>query len=190
MTVKPIFFQINPASTNWTFCGDYGDVERSPKLEVANVKDALIRHLFIAVITNSNSDMKTQIRILLIVLTLGVDIIVAEAQGTAFTYQGRLNDGANPATGTYDLRFAIYDSTNNPGVLIAGPVTNAATSVSNGLFTVALDFGSGVFNGAPRFLDIAVRTNGGVSFVALIPRQAIWSGRCRHRSYPAFIATP
>lgn len=28
---------------------------------------------------------------------------------TAFTYQGRLNDGANPAQGIYDLRFAIYD---------------------------------------------------------------------------------
>ena len=31
------------------------------------------------------------------------------AQGTAFTYQGRLNDAANPANGVYDLRFAIYD---------------------------------------------------------------------------------
>jgi hypothetical protein len=27
------------------------------------------------------------------------------AQGTAFTYQGRLYDGANPADGIYDLRF-------------------------------------------------------------------------------------
>lgn len=26
------------------------------------------------------------------------------AQGTAFTYQGQLNDGANPASGIYDLR--------------------------------------------------------------------------------------
>jgi hypothetical protein len=106
-------------------------------------------------------------------MTLGVDIIGAQDQGTAFTYQGRLNDGAGPANGTYDLRFAIYDSTNNPGILIAGPLTNAASSVSNGLFTVALDFGSGVFDGTPRFLEIAVRTNGGVTFIALTPRQAL-----------------
>ena len=31
----------------------------------------------------------------------------ARAQGTAFTYQGRLNSGTNPATGIYDLRFTI-----------------------------------------------------------------------------------
>src|SRR3954447_11518976 len=51
----------------------------------------------------------------------------ASAQGTAFTYQGRLNSGASPASGLYDLQFAIYDSTNNPGVLLAGPLTNNAT---------------------------------------------------------------
>ncbi|MCC6823299.1 MAG: hypothetical protein IT579_21425, partial [Verrucomicrobia subdivision 3 bacterium] len=33
----------------------------------------------------------------------------AFAQGTAFTYQGRLSDGVNPASGIYDLRFTIYD---------------------------------------------------------------------------------
>jgi len=95
------------------------------------------------------------------------------AQGTAFSYQGQINDGANPATGIYDLRFTIYDSTNSPGVLIAGPVTNAAVTVSNGLFTVTLDFGSGVFAGANRWLDIAVCTNGAASFTALAPRQPV-----------------
>ena len=96
------------------------------------------------------------------------------AQGTAFTYQGRLNDGGSPANGCYDLRFAIYDSTNNPGTIIAGPITNAATAVSNGLFTVTLDFGLGVFTGSPRWLDIGVRTNGSLNaFTILIPRQPL-----------------
>jgi hypothetical protein len=90
------------------------------------------------------------------------------AQGTAFTYQGRLNDGVAPANGIYDLRFAIYDST----TLIAGPSTNSGASISNGLFTVALDFGN-VFSGAPRFLEIGVRTNGGGGFVILSPRQPL-----------------
>ena len=44
----------------------------------------------------------------------------ALAQGTAFTYQGQLNSNGGPANGIYDLQFAIYDSTNQPGTLIAG----------------------------------------------------------------------
>jgi len=87
-------------------------------------------------------------------------------------YQGRLNDGGNPANGNYDLQFTIYDSTNIPGVVIAGPLTNSATAVSNGLFTVKLDFGPGVFTGADRWLNIGVRTNGSLNaFTALVPRQ-------------------
>jgi hypothetical protein len=98
----------------------------------------------------------------------------AIAQGTAFTYQGRLNDGGGPANGKYDLRFTIYDSLNNPGTVIAGPITNSAIAVSNGLFTVTLDFGAGVFAGGPRWLDIGVRTNGGVgAFTDLSPRQPL-----------------
>ncbi len=96
------------------------------------------------------------------------------AQGTAFTYQGRLNDGGSPANGNYDLRFTIYDATNIPGTVIAGPITNAATAVSNGLFTSTLDFGPGVFTGSARWLDIGVRTNGSVNaFTVLSPRQPL-----------------
>jgi hypothetical protein len=96
----------------------------------------------------------------------------ALAQGTAFTYQGRLNDGANPAVGIYDLRFTIYDSVSG-GSLVAGPLTNSSTAISNGLFTVALDFGSAPFNSALRWMEIGVRTNGGGAFVALTPRQQL-----------------
>ncbi len=89
-------------------------------------------------------------------------------------YQGRLNDGGNPANGNYDLQFTIYDASNNPGTVIAGPLTNSATTVSNGLFTANLDFGSGVFTGPYRWLDIGVRTNGSTNaFVILSPRQML-----------------
>jgi hypothetical protein len=94
------------------------------------------------------------------------------AQDTAFTYQGRLNDGANPANGIYDLRFAIYDSLTG-GSQIGSPLTNSATGVSNGLFTVTLDFGAGVFTGPDRWLEIAVRTNGNSAFSFLAPRQTL-----------------
>jgi trimeric autotransporter adhesin len=97
----------------------------------------------------------------------------AFAQGTAFTYQGRLNAGGNAANGLYDLQFTVFDSTNLPGTVVAGPLTNSATSVSNGLFTVTLNFGTGVFNGADRWLQIAARSNGVAAFTTLTPRQAL-----------------
>jgi len=54
-----------------------------------------------------------------------------------------------------------------------GPIlTNSAIAVSNGLFTVTLDFGN-QFPGAPRWLDISVRTNGNGAFAPLSPRQPL-----------------
>jgi hypothetical protein len=94
------------------------------------------------------------------------------AQGTAFTYQGQLNDGTSPATGLYDLQFTIFDHGTN-GNLVAGPSTNSSVGVTNGLFTVSLDFGSGVFTGADRWLELAVKTNSASSFVTLRPRQLL-----------------
>ena len=46
--------------------------------------------------------------LLLLLSTLNPQLSTVHAQGTAFTYQGRLNDGVNPAGGIYDLRFTIY----------------------------------------------------------------------------------
>ena len=109
---------------------------------------------------------------LLALSTLNLQIPTAFAQGTAFTYQGRLNEGTNPATGRFDLTFKVYDALSS-GTLVAGPLTNAATGVTNGLFTVALDFGATPFTGAARWLEIGVRTNGGASFSTLSPLQPL-----------------
>src|SRR5882762_2843013 len=114
------------------------------------------------------------IALLLLLSTCSAQFSTALAQGTAFTYQGRLNSGANPANGNYDLRFTIYDTNNPPDTVIAGPLTNAVT-VSNGLFTVILDFGGGTFTGPDRWLDIGVRSNGGGAFTALNARQRFTS---------------
>lgn len=96
----------------------------------------------------------------------------AVAQGSAFTYQGRLNDNGIPATGIYDLRFTAYDAPAN-GSIAGVPLISSAAGVSNGLFTVMLDFGANVFTGPARWLEISVRTNGGASFVPLSPRQLL-----------------
>src|SRR3977135_2157821 len=89
------------------------------------------------------------------------------AQGTAFTYQGRLADSGAPANGTYDLRFTVYDAL-SIGNSVAGPVSNATTAVSNGIFTVTLDFGAGVFPGAGRWLEIGVRPGGSISAYTIL----------------------
>ena len=113
---------------------------------------------------------------LLLITSLAVcysSLVPAAPLGTAFTYQGRLNDGNNPATGSYDLRFAIYDAVTN-GNVISGVLTNAATPVSNGLLTVKLDFGSGTFTGEARWLETAARTNGSAEgFEVMAPRNEL-----------------
>ena len=111
---------------------------------------------------------------LVVILLLISQIFIlnpARAQGTAFTYQGRLNDANGLASGSYDFQFGLY-ATNAGGAAIAGPVTNSAILVSNGLFLAAIDFGS-VFNGTNYWLEVAVRTNGGTVFTELNPRQPI-----------------
>src|SRR6266550_3507881 len=93
--------------------------------------------------------------------------------GTAFTYQGRLTDGANPANGRYDLQFSIYDGL-SLGNQIGSVVTNLAVTVSNGLFTVNLDFGANIFTGNAFWLAIGVRSNGvAANFTPLDPRQPL-----------------
>lgn len=103
-------------------------------------------------------------------LTSWLPSFSARAQSTAFTYQGRLNDGSAPANGVYDLTFALFDQGTN-GLQWGATFTNAATPVSNGLFTVSLDFGNS-FSG-DRWLELGVRTNGGTDFTTLAPRQPI-----------------
>ncbi len=105
-------------------------------------------------------------------LLLSTQLTPALAQSTAFTYQGQLVSGAGPANGYYDLKLFLYDAPTNGNVL-AGPVTNTAVAVSNGLFTTLIDFGPGVFTGPDTWLHIGIRTNGGGIFTALSPRQQL-----------------
>jgi hypothetical protein len=103
---------------------------------------------------------------------LAIGLGTASGQGTAFSYQGYLNNNGVPANGSYDLSFVLY-TTNGGGSPVTQPLTNLATGVTNGLFMVNLDFGSGPFAGGPLWLEMAVRTNGGNSFTTLNPRQPV-----------------
>jgi hypothetical protein len=94
------------------------------------------------------------------------------AQGTAFTYQGRLTQNGMPASGSYDFHFSLFTNLSG-GTSLAGPLTNTAVSLSNGLFVTTLDFGPGIFDGSSYWLEIAVSTNGAGAFVTLAPRQEL-----------------
>lgn len=117
--------------------------------------------------------MKTRSQCLLFTSVLLLSATgMACAQGTAFTYHGRLNDNGIPATGSYDLTFNICTNASGPAQ-VGATLTNSAVAVNNGLFTVTLDFGTGVFDGRDRWLELGVRTSGGGAFTTLTPRQKL-----------------
>jgi hypothetical protein len=110
---------------------------------------------------------------LLIVLGLGSPTV---AQTRSFTYQGKLADSGSPANTSYDMQFKLFDTaTVGGGSQQGGTLTLAAVQVTDGIFTVQLDFGAGAFTGADRFLEIAVKPAGGPAFTTLAPRQQVSS---------------
>jgi len=113
-----------------------------------------------------------QNRLIAFALFLMLSARMLHAQGTAFTYQGQLNDKNGPANGSYNFTFALY-ATNTGGASVAGPVTNTFVAVTNGLFIATIDFGSSVWNGGTNWLQIGVESNGINNFTALSPRQPI-----------------
>src|SRR5882724_173176 len=96
----------------------------------------------------------------------------ANAQGTVFTYQGKLTVSGNPANGSYDLQFKLFDSAGGPTQIGTTQTVNAV-AVSAGIFTVQLDFGAGSFPGTNRYLEIGARAAGVGTFSILSPRQQI-----------------
>jgi len=100
----------------------------------------------------------------------------AASAGTAFTYQGQLNEGGQPAGGRYDFVFSLYDSSTN-GTQIKSDVVVLAVDVTNGLYKASVDFGPEAFTGEARWLEIGVRVTPPllqkVPFVTLIPRQPV-----------------
>ena len=117
---------------------------------------------------------------LLLTASVGLLVLVstAAAQTTAFTYQGKLTDSGNLANGNYDLQFKLFDTaTVGTGTQQGSTVAVSNVTISNGIFTVQLDFGAcpTCFNGAARFLEIAIQPTSGGSFTTLTPRQPITS---------------
>lgn len=100
--------------------------------------------------------------------------VLTAAQGNAFNFQGRLNDGTSPANGLYDLQFRLYDAATG-GAQIGPQVLRPRTTLINGVFSVALDFGAVAFqNPNATFIEIAVKPNASPNaFTILGPRQQL-----------------
>lgn len=114
--------------------------------------------------------------ILTLILFLGLkEFTDAEPIGTAFTYQGHLYDDNQVANGEYDFQFKLYDA-NNGGNQIGSDVNKLDIDVIDAYFTVQLDFGTSVFNGNARWLEIGVRPgdqNDPNVYTSLSPRQQL-----------------
>lgn len=107
----------------------------------------------------------------ILILLLGLSV---NSQTTAFTYQGSLTDGGTPANGNYQMQFKLFDAASG-GTQIGSTMTDVAVTAANGVFNARLDFGASAFNGANRWLEIAVRHNSGEAYVTLSPREQIAS---------------
>ncbi len=112
-------------------------------------------------------------RTVLCVFGLASVLWYAGAQGTAFTYQGTLKHLGVPANGPYDFRFSLWDAASG-GTQIGSTIQRTMVNVQDGLFTVTLDFGN-VWDGNPRFLQIAVRPANTGGYTTLSPRIPIMS---------------
>lgn len=98
--------------------------------------------------------------------SLGASSIAkGEVPDTAFTYQGHLKQNGEPAEGDYNFEFGLWDAEIGGNQIAVTPVPNV--SVTDGLFTVTIDFGADAFDNSARWLEIVV------DGIPLMPRQPI-----------------
>ena len=132
--------------------------------------------------------MKFNLRLIFTALTFCLLLGSAvQAQTASFTYQGKLTDNTLAATGTYQIQFSLFDAASG-GSQIGATQTNAAVTVSNGVFTVSLNFGAAAFDGTDRFLQISIFSTATNAFVDLTPRQQITSAPYAVRALNAGLA--
>jgi len=106
----------------------------------------------------------------------------AHAEDTAFTYQGQLKQAGTPVNDSCDVMFALWpDPAGSVPLAVQSfdgqPGHGDPVAVTDGVFSVQLDFGSGVFDGNPRLLQVDVRCphdpNGIAPYTTLAPMQRI-----------------
>jgi len=106
----------------------------------------------------------------LMLFTVGVS--EAAPMGTAITYQGRLMEEGQPADGPYDFEFKLFDA-NEGGAQKGAAIDVNDLDVIEGYFSVALDFGSNVFDGNSVWLEVTVMQADGSDPCTLMPRHEL-----------------
>ena len=129
--------------------------------------------------------MKLCFRLLIVALVLAGAARQLCAQGTAFSYQGLLSESNSLVTGSYDFEFTAFNAATG-GTQQGSIIMADAVAVSNGLFTVTLDFGA-IYSGGKVWLNIMVRSNNTGSYIGLSPRQDMTPAP--YASYAANAAT-
>jgi hypothetical protein len=98
-------------------------------------------------------------------LLLALNTAFADPQSTAFTYQGSLSANGQPADGTFNLSFRLFDAATG-GNQLGSTVYQTQLPVSNGRFATDLDF-PGAFTAGQTWLEITVGSE------TLSPRQSV-----------------
>jgi len=108
-------------------------------------------------------------------LALCLFALGAQAQTTAFTFQGKLDNNGVAANGGYDMQLKLYDAAAvGTGTQIGVTLTFSSVPVTDGVFTLQPDFTAVAFPGADRFVEIGVKPAGsGNPFTILSPRQPV-----------------
>lgn len=109
-------------------------------------------------------------------LTLVSTLALAESYGTAFTYQGQLQHQGSAAQGEFDFTFTLFD-VELDGSQVTTPIQWEDVLVTEGTFTVELDFGTFIQATDEYWLEIAVRPGYSTeSHTLLSPRQYLYPG--------------
>ncbi len=90
---------------------------------------------------------------------------VARAGDTEFTYQGHLTDSGTPVDGMVDIDVSLWDA-DAMGTQIGTTQSLVGVPVTEGVFSIALDFGGAAFDG-DRWIEISINAN------TLSPRQKV-----------------
>ncbi len=108
---------------------------------------------------------------------VGVSAAIAQTPlGTGFTYQGQLKDAGIPASGTYDMRFRLFDAAGGGAQIGSTDCVDGVMPV-DGLFTVEIDFAAAPFDGNARWLEIAVRSDATAANCAAGPAYTVLTTR-------------
>ncbi|MEZ6173489.1 MAG: hypothetical protein R3B58_10965 [Phycisphaerales bacterium] len=117
--------------------------------------------------------MRRALKQLLCLLAIATPAFAQTPIDPAFSYQGELTQGGALFTGDVDLRFRLYDASTG-GAQIGPTLALINFTITDGRFSVDLDFGMGSFNADARYLEIDIRSPGGSgAYTTLTPRKAI-----------------